>query len=239
MLQTFSPNMQTNQGILDTFTPRLRLDGCIVAKLAPDVSIDAGIMARMILPFQVDAGVVDVFTVAIAVDGGVMLAFTLDAALAQVFHAYVMNAKTAGMGEYTNFPFTSLFKHPLGYFGITADGLFQLTGKKDAGVNIDADILTGISTLGTDQLKLLPEAYLEIRGGEMELTTIFNEDEEPDVYEEDFSDETRIKLQRFKLAKGADGTHVQLRLRNLNGSDFDLQSISLPYTVKTRIIGGR
>jgi hypothetical protein len=151
-----------------------------------------------------------------------------------------MNTKTAGVAQYLNFPFTSIFKHPLGYFGISADGLFQLNGKNDDGANIDVEILTGVATLGTDRRKVFPEAYLEMRGGEVEFSTIFNEDLDNEiVYDHDFSDNDRLKMHRITLAKGVDGTHVQVRLRNVDGADFDLQSIIIPYLIKKRITGAR
>jgi hypothetical protein len=102
------------------------------------------------------------------------------------------------------------------------------------------EILTGVATLGTDRRKVFPEAYLEMRGGEVEFSTIFNEDLDNEiVYDHDFSDNDRLKMHRITLAKGVDGTHVQVRLRNVDGADFDLQSIIIPYLIKKRITGAR
>jgi hypothetical protein len=222
-------------------TPSIKLGGSIMETINPRIVVGGSFLNRTGLAITSAGSLTERVAVAISIGGSLIISLTPAAALAAIYNAFIMNTKTLGMGEYTEFPFTSLFNHPLGPLGITLTGLFLLTGKTDNGVNIDAEILTGISDLGTKQRKLFPDAYLEIRGGVVELATILCEDVDGEIaYEADFSDEPHLKMQRISpLAGGVDGTHIQLRFRNIDGSDFDLQSIRMPYIEKTRVRGGR
>jgi hypothetical protein len=48
----------------------------------------------------------------------------------------------------------------------------------------------------------------------------------------------QLGVRIIRLAKGRDGTHVQLRLRNINGAAIELQSVRIRYAITNVFSGG-
>lgn len=152
--------------------------------------------------------------------------------------ALVMNMRTGGMGQYANYPFNSLFKLGGNYFGLSDTGIEVLGGTKDLGADIPVLVVSGLHNLGTDNRKILTDAYLEVRcEGQMRLTVVYNETEAICYTLDPVEGKQGIYFKRIKLARGVDCTHAQVKLENVDGADFDLQSARIITQPKTRRIG--
>lgn len=237
----FPPYRLAGSGLIEKITPTQNFYGGVVDKTKPSFSISGGISETCGVAVNAQAGVAEQLNVFFTLGGGVVEALAPLAALTDEFYSFVMNTKTGGFAEYTNFPLTSIFKVGTKFYGITGEGLQQLTGDNDNGAQIDAEMLSGISNLG-DPNRVHPiDAWLELRGsGDIEFSTIMDEDwDDISEYVETCDNNLQIGFQRVELARGDDGTHIQIRFKNVNGSYFDLRSIRMPYEILSRISGGK
>jgi hypothetical protein len=228
-------------GVQEYIIPHINALAGVTEKTTPALALRAGIIERVGLSAIAQAGITEQLNVYITLQGGIVEVLAPAAALSAEFYSFIMNTKTGGFAEYTNFPFTSLFRVGTMFLGIAPDGLYQHTGKTDNGKQIDAELLTGISNLGVNQRKHPIDAWLEMRGsGDVEVTLVFDEDwKEASEYTETCDNDLQIGFQRVKLARGDDGTHLQVRFKNIDGSDFDLRTIRIPYEILSRISGGK
>ena len=66
------------------------------------------------------------------------------------FHAF--NATTFAVSEYDGLDFIRIFSYNDKYYGMTATGIYELTGADDAGTDIDCYIETGKLFPGVEDL---------------------------------------------------------------------------------------
>lgn len=132
---------------------------------------------------------------------------------------YCMNIETGAVSRYTNCDFTSAY----GGLATLADGLYSLAGAKDGSTDIAATADLGRHSLGSDQLKRLPNLYI---GGSadspMKLTVQTNE-ASYDYTARNCND--GIAMQRFDTGKGLRATWYNLSLTNQLSSDFSIASV--------------
>ena len=150
-------------------------------------------------------------------------------------YTFVMNTKTKGISEYTNYNFNSMSE------GLAANstGIYALTGDDDAGTNIDALIKTGLMDFGSNYEKQVPYAYIGLsKSGEMVLKTIVDYRGKRKEYQ--YTVTPRVieatDTIRVPMGKGVKSRYWQFELSNENGSDFELDSLELiPLVLKRRI----
>jgi hypothetical protein len=146
------------------------------------------------------------------------------------FDVWAVNTRTLGHSTYTNFPFTSLFRFAGNYYGCAADGIYLLEGDDDQGTAIAASTLHGISELGTEHLKRVDSAYLNVRSdGDLKVTFKVDETEERIYSVADPGD--GLHTVRCKFGRGLDGRNWQFGVRNASGSRFTLSQMQVS-TVK-------
>lgn len=149
-------------------------------------------------------------------------------------YTFVLNTENEAISTYSNFSFNSIS----GNTAATDTGIYELTGVDDSGVEIDADIKTGLMDFGSNQHKQVPYAYI---GHSSNGTIIFKTvvtlygNKKERWYEmkltKDATDTTRIKLGR-----GVKSKYWQFELINVAGADFDVESIDLlPLELKRRV----
>lgn len=203
-------------------------------RISPRADSVVGVILRAAIPLELVVGRADTVGVVGTTKAGTYGVMTLEAALAAEFSAWVMNARTTGMGEYTNFEFTSLFRVGTTCYGISGGKLYLLAGKTDDGDPIDAEILTGVSDLNIARAKTATDVFLELRcDGEMTTSVQYNEDT-PIEYVDDCDTGGKLMLRRVELGLGAEGSHVQFGLKNVDGSDFTVQSMQIRIAQKSR-----
>ena len=140
---------------------------------------------------------------------------------------WVLNLATGTHSRFTNYPFTSLFRHASGYYGANSHGIFRIEGDTDyAGVpelagKIDAFVLTPSTDFGKKETKGLHALYIQARcSGELAIDYIVNEEL---LYEDDvviFDDLDKGHTLRASPPRGMRGTLWQFKFKNVNGSAF-------------------
>ena len=223
VLEIFGLAVALNRaGVISLIAPTQSHFGGVVEKVSPTVKRGFGVLEKIGYAVRAEGGVAEAAAVFIRLEGGVLEILAPEAALTSTFYSFVLNTKTAGFGAYANFPFTSLFKVGTNFYGITADGLYQLTGDSDNGAEIQAAIVTGHSNLGSSDVKRFPSAYAHMRGGEIEVSTKIDEDEEWMEPENAFQDREGLRPEYISMARGIKGVYIQLKIKNADGSDFSL-----------------
>lgn len=140
---------------------------------------------------------------------------------------WVLNMAKGTHSRFTNYPFTSLFKHGSDYYSANSYGIFRVEGDTDyAGVpdltqKIAAFVLTPSTDFGKKEVKSLPALYVQARcGGELAVDYFVNEQL---AYEDDvilFDDLVSAHTLRSAPPRGIRGTFWQFKLKNINGSAF-------------------
>ena len=144
------------------------------------------------------------------------------------YHGEVLKLETMGAARYTGYDFRSVVSHKGRLFGCNEEGIFELTGKTDDGLPIQASGLGGISNCGSDRIKYFPSVHLTMRcEGQMEFSLAV--DEKPAIpYPVDFAEGREgIHKKLRKLAKGVTGGQAQIGWKNVDGCDFKLQQVEL------------
>jgi len=140
--------------------------------------------------------------------------------------AYSMNIKTAETTTYSNFAFKFIIRLGHEYYGVKADGLYQLGGLTDDGTNIDARFKTAETDFGSTQLKRVPFVYL---------------DSDTDTTISSIADgvaNTAIASahngRRTHLARGPKGRFWQMEVSNVNGSELKVGALEMMADVLSR-----
>jgi hypothetical protein len=140
--------------------------------------------------------------------------------------AFVMNLAHFGVSEYENYFLNSICDyHGMEiYIGASEDGIFVLDGDDDAGVEIDATIAMGTEDLWAGVMKRLREGFISIRGGDVSLGLILDEGRLDPVMLNLEPVTKAIHERRFKIPRGLKNRFFNLLIKNIDGSDFDLES---------------
>lgn len=144
--------------------------------------------------------------------------------------AWVLNTESKGLSRYTNYPFNSFMRVGRAYYGVTSTGLYKLSGDDDAGTPIAAKLRLGMSDLGTRKLKRLPEGYIGYTSdGTLLLQVIFSDEATGEKNGAYYTLPPRaagnVRENRWKVGKGLKSVDWDFEITNVDGADFDLQSI--------------
>lgn len=134
-----------------------------------------------------------------------------------VSSGYCINLDNSAVTTYADFAFTSMS----GAFGTKADGLYWMTGAQ----KVDARIRLGRTNFGAENLKALPACYIGAASGEPMELVVVTADEDEYVYEAR-SSSSSVEIHRIDTGKGLRENWYDLSLRNVDGSDFILASVS-------------
>ena len=150
-------------------------------------------------------------------------AYGLDAH--EAFYGWLINKDTKAASRYEGFKFNSLD----GEFGAMDDGIYQLTGTTNNGVAINAFIETGLMDFGKPQLKHVNHAYIRAYDN-LQLSLDMTGSETINYLVSPTGDEPG----KAHLAKGDRARKWKLKLSNVNGGGFELESIELDEEVLSR-----
>lgn len=143
------------------------------------------------------------------------------------FSTFAMNVSRHGLTSYTNFAFNSYAAFGEQIIAASSSGLFILGGSKDVTVDISAKARTGLSDFGSEFSKRVGSAYIGYRAdGNAVLTVLTNEDE-VNLYSLEPRQYLQAHTSRVNLGKGVKGRYWQIEFANENGSDFELDQVTL------------
>lgn len=158
-----------------------------------------------------------------------------------LYVGYAMNIRNAGVSTYDNYPFTGFATVGGIPLAVGDDGLYRIGGATDAGEPIHARIRTGLTDFGTDMLKRSPNMYLGLKtDGSMLLKVITNKHgrKQANVYRLTDASGRISGVGRFDIAKGLVGLYWGYELENVDGADFELDTIRVwPFAVQRRKSG--
>lgn len=149
----------------------------------------------------------------------------------------VMHTETMALTQYSNFPFNSFAQFNGVTLGASDQGLFALTGATDNGTPIDAFARVGITDFNTSHLKRVDRIYVGYRSdGNLVMRVLTDETQQRDYLLR--ASGAGLHGNHVRLGKGLEARYWQFEVRNLNGADFDLNTIELKPTTLKRRIGG-
>lgn len=139
--------------------------------------------------------------------------------------------------QYTNFPFNSMVRFGETFLGAGDDGLFEIAGEQDNGVNIDAGFELPTTDLGIHNKKRIRFIYLGYEtNGELQLEVIT--DQKPgEVYQVSNINATGQQRNKRSLKKTQQGRYFTVKVSNVNGADFSIDRIEcLPVILSSGVM---
>ena len=148
--------------------------------------------------------------------------------VSKIYKGIVMNLANQAISTYSNYPFNSLAKFNGRYLAAGEDGIYELGGDSDSGAQILSKIKTGPMDFGEKFIKYLRNAWLTYRSdGHLELVIYVDEDEDNPVSRSTEIASDEIREERIKIPRGLKGRYYTIELKNVSGSDFNIDSLSL------------
>jgi hypothetical protein len=134
-----------------------------------------------------------------------------------------VNSENAAVTEYTNYGFNSFCLFNGKYLGAKDDGIFELTGADDDGTAINGSFQTATIDAERGQERRLRDFWIVGRKGNMLLTVIVEESKEYDYNAP--VENGSIHEERVKTGRGIKGRSFSFKITNVDGTDFDIDSI--------------
>lgn len=159
---------------------------------------------------------------------------------------WVMNAASKGLTTYRQFPFNSFARIGGRYYGAIDTGVHRLEGPDDDGAAIRARVRGAVTRMGTGRQKRLPSVYLGYTAeGALLIRMVVQSDEGDDAgkrvahtYRLHAQTAEAMRSARVKVGKGLRAVYYGFELENVDGGDFDIDSIEfLPLGVERRTRG--
>lgn len=146
---------------------------------------------------------------------------------------WVVNTETSASWQYDDYGFNSFLERDGEYYGVTSNGVYQLSGETDNGAEIDAVIELGSARLKSRMR--VPNVYANVASDGRMIVKVQVDGGEPWYYEARSSSE-ELNVHRFDIGRGLLGTNWTLTLMNQDGGDFDLAGMEfLPVATNRRI----
>jgi hypothetical protein len=151
---------------------------------------------------------------------------------------WVVHPEIPAATTYNNYTFNSFATQNGTLLGARADGIYELAGDDDAGVDVAAVVRTGLLELGGGALKQVTRAYLGYTSdGRLVLKTVVTDGgEKTERWHELTETAGAPREARVKFGKGVKARYWQFELRNADGADFHLDQLQLlPLTLSRRV----
>jgi hypothetical protein len=143
------------------------------------------------------------------------------------YRSVTVNLKNTGISEYQDFGFNSVCVFGGFHLGANGDGIYSLDGDRDSDAEIDAEVRTGVVLdPASPAKKRMTDAYLSIKtDGDYIFGTISDRNVIHEYQAED--GKTSMHNGKVDLGRGILSNYWGVSLRNVDGADFELQSIEL------------
>lgn len=152
------------------------------------------------------------------------------------YDVWVFNAETFAASRYTNYDFNSFAAYQGRYYGANSQGLYELTGATDAGVNIPASIMFGRMNFGTSRLKRVLRAYLGGTSDGKMVLRVVGDNGALRTYKTNVALSDPVRYKRVDPARGLTAHYWQFEITNEFGQDFALDSLDLyPVVLQRRV----
>lgn len=154
----------------------------------------------------------------------------------EVVTGWVLNTQNNAASEYQGLAFNSLCKLGTRYFGATESGIYEMTGTKDAGLDIATYIQTGLMDFGSSLEKSVPYAYLGCDAeGRVALGVSVSEKASVRQYwYEITSDNEAVNNLKVPIGKGLKGRYWKFEIASDALQSFDAVTL-LPAVLSRRV----
>lgn len=131
--------------------------------------------------------------------------------------------------QYANYNFNSMCNFGGASLGANEDGIFVLdNGDKDITTDILAFFRLATTDWGTDNLKKIRKLYLGYEcDGAVEVNIAADESEDLSTEVRPRHKDLREHSQKVSIGRDLKGRFWELEIRNINGADFSIDSISV------------
>lgn len=151
---------------------------------------------------------------------------TTENPLSQPFYGWTLNPDNGAVTRYLRLPANSMAQLGGKTYVANAGGIYEVGGDSDAGEDIRASVRLPKTDFQTALSKRMAQAYFGLRStGRMRLKIWVNEDD-PRYYLLQPSGDN-VKGTRVLIGKGLRGRYWAMRLDNVAGGDFELESAEL------------
>jgi hypothetical protein len=149
------------------------------------------------------------------------------------FPGWAINYETNAPSRYDSLPANSMCLFNGKTYMACAAGIYEIGADDDAGRPIHASATVAQTNFGSTKNKRIPYVYVGMRSsGAMQLKAIANN--QSDRYYALNAIGGAVRGSRADLGKGLEGQYWQFRVDNVNGADFELDSIEFKPTVLSR-----
>ena len=137
-----------------------------------------------------------------------------------------LNADSLGVTEYTDFPFTQFVNVAGKTYGLTDNGLYELSGDDDAGTPIEASIKHGIMDLGIDGDKRALRVMLESKQNDPLTVSVYTE-RNGEITKVAYTSIPTGGTQFTQLARGVRGSGVSVEVANVEGGELTITGMDM------------
>jgi len=149
------------------------------------------------------------------------------------FPAWAINYDTSAPSRYDSLPANSMCNFNGKTYMACAAGIYEIGADDDAGRPIHASATVAQTNFGNTHNKRIPYIYVGMRStGAMQLKAIANN--QSDRYYALNAIGGAVRGSRANIGKGLEGQYWQFRVDNVNGADFELDSIEFKPTILSR-----
>lgn len=136
--------------------------------------------------------------------------------------------------HYTNFPFEQIVRFGNKYFGVAADGLYELGGDTFNGAPIVAVVQTAPTDFKSRELKRPFSLYMGGRVGADFRASVVSAEVDTDSYVYRPVDKTGARNYRVLFGKGIRARYLAYAFTNIDGGDFELDDVTPEIAVLRR-----
>jgi hypothetical protein len=141
------------------------------------------------------------------------------------FPGWAINAESNVPSRYARLPANSICQFNGVTYVANAGGIYSLDGDDDDGAPIRTCIDLGLTDYGSEANKRIPEVYIAIRTpGKMRLGIETNKTEGRFYYA--LGPSAKLVVNRVTPGRGLEGRYWHLQLANVDGCDFELESLA-------------
>lgn len=154
--------------------------------------------------------------------------------VAAEYESYAINLSTGAVTRYTNYPFDNILRFGNRFFGVRANGLFELVGNTDNGDPIEAVMTTFMTNFGSDNLKRVKWLYFFGRMDEGMNVTFTPDEGVGYTYQTSGVSDGTIRMHRARPGGKITGTYYGFTMSNVNGSKFHIDRVEAIVDSTTR-----
>jgi len=150
--------------------------------------------------------------------------------------AIVVNLDNKALSMYEDFQYDSFVTFGGNALAIGVNGIVLVGGDTDEGDPISARLAMSEVEFSEPGHKRITDVYVDLRGdGELSMTTVADE-VNSSTYHVPIPPVDTIETVRVKHGRGTKGRHWQTTIRNVDGSDFEIQAVEMLVDILSRRI---